>query len=218
MRAVSRGAGRAVLERAHAGVERDRFALVGAEMHAAREIRHAAAAWHTNSISRCMKLIMDGAPGARWSAMRTNERPDGGSIFSIRNSCFESAVPSSRAQRRCSAEVPCMCTGRLCRNSCLESVREVAPSAYLRTSRLTRGGAGTADFGGAGGPVRRRRAALGQCACGRVMYCSGNVLGPSGGSARGAGARRRAASAAIGGCRRGARQGLRWSGDLVPCT
>ena len=111
-----------------------------------------------------------------------------------------------------------MCTGRLCRHSCVESVREVAPSAYLRTSGLVVGGHARKPTFGAGDPVSSCRAALGQCACGCVVYDYENALEPSGGAARGAGARRRAASAAIGCCRRGARQGLRWSGDLVPCT
>ena len=111
-----------------------------------------------------------------------------------------------------------MFTGRLCRHSCVVSVREVAPSAYLRTSGLVVGGHGIRNSFGAGDPVSSCRAALGQCACGCVVYDYENALGPSGGAARGAGARRRAASAAIGCYRRGARQGLRWSGDLVPCT
>ena len=101
-----------------------------------------------------------------------------------------------------------MCTGRLCRHSCVESVREVAPSAYLRTSGLVGGGHAIRGFFGAGDPVSSCRAALGQCACGCVVYAYENALERLGGSARGAGARRRAASAAIGCCRRGARQGL----------
>ena len=105
-----------------------------------------------------------------------------------------------------------MCTGRLCRHRCVESVREVAPSAYLRTSGLVVGGHVSRLSFGAGDPVSSFRAALGQCACGCLVYDYENALEPLGGSARGAGARRRAASAAIGCCRRGARQGLRWSG------
>jgi hypothetical protein len=111
-----------------------------------------------------------------------------------------------------------MCTGRLCRHSCLESVREVAPSAYLRTSGLVVGGHGIRRFFGAGDPVSSGRAALDQCACGCVLYDYENALEHLGGSARGAGARWRAASAATGCYSRGARSGLRWSGDLVPCT
>ena len=111
-----------------------------------------------------------------------------------------------------------MFTGRLCRHSCVVSVREVAPSAYLRTSGLVVGGHGIRNSFGAGDPVSSGRAALGQFARRCVVYDYENALGPLGGAARGAGARRRAASAAIGCYRRGARQGLRWSGDLVPCT
>ena len=63
-----------------------------------------------------------------------------------------------------------MCTGRLCRHICVESVREVAPSAYLRTSGLVGGGYVSRISFGAGDPVSSGRAALGQCACGCVVY------------------------------------------------
>ena len=77
-----------------------------------------------------------------------------------------------------------MCTGRLCRHICVESVREVAPSAYLRTSGLVGGGYVSRASFGAGDPVSSGRAALGQCACGCVVYDYENALEPLGGAAR----------------------------------